>query len=241
VFCFAFAPCIKHTLSIQINLKTEYLPAMKTIVLIENDIVELESLVAIFKKWQKEINVLTAREEEAAINIISSQQVDLVICNLSLPGKNELQDISRLTASFPFVPCIAIASKGKDTSSQAVKMGASRCLESPIETERLLDQVTELLELSSSGTVKGIPIHSFLQMLESERKTCTLPIHSKKETGILYIRDGELIGAEPPTLRNEEAALAIMNWDEAVIEIKYLNDLRENIDRYLFSIENIST
>lgn len=210
---------------------------MKTIVLIENDIVELESLVAIFKKWQKEINVLTAREEEAAINIISSQQVDLVICNLSLPGKNELQDISRLTASFPFVPCIAIASKGKDTPGRAVKMGASRCLERPIDAERLLDQVTELLELSSSGTVKGIPIHSFLQMLESDRKTCTLLIHSKKETGILYIRDGVLIGAETPTLRNEEAALAIMNWDEAVIEIKYLNDQRQKeIDTPLLTL-----
>jgi len=190
----------------------------------------------------KEINVLTAREEEAAINIISSQQVDLVICNLSLPGKNELQDISRLTASFPFVPCIAIASKGKDTSSQAVKMGASRCLESPIETERLLDQVTELLELSSSGTVQGHPSpHVSCRCWRVNARPAPCRSTSKKETGILYIRDGELIGAEPPTLRNEEAALAIMNWDEAVIEIKYLNDLRENIDRYLFSIENIST
>jgi len=77
---------------------------MKTIVLIENDIVELESLVAIFKKWQKEINVLTAREEEAAINIISSQQVDLVICNLSLPGKMNSRTSPASPPPFPLSP-----------------------------------------------------------------------------------------------------------------------------------------
>ena len=197
---------------------------MKTIILIENDIVELEALVSIFRKWQKEINILTAREEESASSIISTQQVDLVICNLSRPGKDDLEGLSRLTTTFPFVPCIAITSGGRDFSSRALKMGASRCLERPFETEKLLKQVSELLELSSSGTVKGIPIYSFLQMLEAERKTCTLLIRSKKETGILFVRDGELIGAETPKLRNVDAAHAILTWEEAVIEIKYLND-----------------
>lgn len=210
---------------------------MKTLILIQNDIVELETLVSIFRKWQKEINILTAREEEAAINIISTQQVDLIICNLSLPGGEDLEGLSRLTTSFPYVPCIAIASGGKDISSRAVKLGASRCLERPIETEKLLKQVSELLELSSSGTVKGIPIYSFLQMLETERKTCTLLIRSRMETGILYIRDGELIGAETRRLRNVDAALAILTWEEAVIEIKYLNDkLPREIDKPLITL-----
>jgi DNA-binding response OmpR family regulator len=181
---------------------------MKTIVILENPIVELNSLVGIFKKWQKEINVLTAGEEEAAIDIISSRQVDLIVCNLSLPEKKELEGLSRLTRSFPFVPCIAIASKGKTSSSKAMEMGASRCLERPFAADQLLAEVSELLELSSSGTVKGIPIHSFLQMLETEEKTCTLLIHSKEDTGLLYLRNGALIGAETRELKNEEAVYA---------------------------------
>ena len=210
---------------------------MKTIILIENDIVELERLVSIFRKWQKEINILTARDEETAFNIISTQQVDLIVCNLSHPGGDDLEGLSRLTSSFPFVPCIAIAGGGKDSPGQAVKMGASRCLERPVETERLLKVVSELLELSSSGTVKGIPIYSFLQMLEAERKTCTLLVRSRQETGVLYVRDGELIGAETPKLRNIDAAHAILTWEEAVIEIKYLNDRRpKEIDKALITL-----
>ena len=76
-------------------------PRMKTIVILENPIVELNSLVGIFKKWQKEINVLTAREEEAAIDIISSRQVDLIVCNLSLPEKKEFEGPPDSPAHFP--------------------------------------------------------------------------------------------------------------------------------------------
>lgn len=210
---------------------------MKTIVILENKIVELDSLVGIFKKWQQEINILTAKEEEAVINIISSRQVDLIVCNLSLPETNELESLSRLTRSFPFVPCIAIASKGKDSSNRVMEMGASRCLERPFDTDQLLTHVSELLELSSSGTVKGIPIHSFLQMLETEEKTCTLLIHGKEGTGLLFIRNGILIGAETRELKNEEAVYAILTWEEAVIEIKYLNEQqKQEIDRPLISL-----
>ncbi len=211
---------------------------MKTIVILENEIVELESLVGIFKQWQREINILTAREEEAVINIISTMQVDLIVCNLSLPeSKKELERLARLSHSFPFVPSIAIASKGANSSTQAMQMGASRCLERPVDTAQLLDQVSELLELSSSGTVKGIPIHSFLQMLENEEKTCTLQIHSKEDTGFIYLKNGAVIGAETQELKDEDAVYAILTWEEAVIEIKYLNDLRkQEIDKPLISL-----
>lgn len=210
---------------------------MKTIVILENEIVELESLIGIFKQWQQEINILTAKEEEAAISIISSRHVDLIVCNLALPEKKELERLARLTHSFPFVPCIAIASKGSGSSNQAMEMGASLWLERPLDTTQLLNQVGELLELSSSGTVKGIPIHSFLQMLENEEKTCTLQIHSKNDTGLIYVKNGAVIGAETRESRNKEAIYDILTWEEAVIEIKYLNALRKNeIDTPLISL-----
>jgi CheY-like chemotaxis protein/c-di-GMP-binding flagellar brake protein YcgR len=210
---------------------------MKTVILIENDTAQLEALVSILRKWPKEISILTASEEEAAIAIISSQHVDLIICSLRMAGRDELEGLSRLTARYPFIPCLAIAAGGKDICSSVAETGASRCLEQPLDNDRLLKTVAELLELSSSGTVKGIPIYSFLQMLESERKTCTLLVHSRQDKGVLYVRDGELIGAETAKLRHIDAAHAILTWEEAVIEIKYLNDRQpREIDRPLITL-----
>ncbi len=210
---------------------------MKTVILIENDTVQLETLVSILRKWPKEVSILSAREEETAIATISSQQVDLIICSLPSANREKLEGLSRLTAAFPYIPCIAIADGSLDCCSKAVKTGASRCLDRPLDSEKLLKTASELLEMSSSGTVKGIPIYSFLQMLESERKTCTLLIHSRLEKGILYIRDGEVIGARTPRLRHIDAAHAILTWEEAVIEIKYLNDRQpREIDKPLITL-----
>ena len=81
------------------------------------------------------------------------------------------------------------------------------------------------------GKLLGISVHSFLQMVESEQKTCTLRVMYDGKTGYLYIKDGELIAAEEDSLRNLDAAYEIIGWDEPVIEIK---DSVPEMDREIF-------
>jgi len=73
---------------------------------------------------------------------------------------------------------------------------------------------------SFGGKLLGISVHSFLQMVESEQKTCTLRVTYQGKTGYLYIMNGELIAAEADNLSKEEAAYEIIGWDEPDIEIK---------------------
>ncbi len=210
---------------------------MKTVVIIENEAVELEALVSLFEQWQKEINILTAREERAAIGIISQHQVDLVVCDLSLLSSSSLEDFSLLTHTFPYIPCIAL-SKGKGIlPEEAMKRGASHCLEKPVDTSRLLLHAGELLDAATSGKVKGIPIHSFLQMLETEEKTCTLQIDQNNDRGLLYIKNGVLIGAETKNFTGEAAAHLILSWQESVVRILFFNGQRKRqINKPLISI-----
>jgi len=200
---------------------------MKTIVIIENEAVELEALVGLFRQWQQEINILTASEEHAAINIMSKQQVDLIVCDLAIPGNTGMEGFSMLTHSFPHIPCIALADRREFKKKEAIERGASHYLEKPVDSEKLLLHARELLDIGTSGTVKGIPIHSFLQMLESEEKTCTLQVNRKNDRGMLYINKGTLIDAETKSLIGEEAAYLILTWEETIIEIKYFNCQRK--------------
>jgi c-di-GMP-binding flagellar brake protein YcgR len=71
------------------------------------------------------------------------------------------------------------------------------------------------------GKLLGVSVHSFLQMLESEQKTCTIRVTYQGKKGYLYLNNGELIGAHVDSLRREAAAYEIIGWDEPVIEIKY--------------------
>ena len=210
---------------------------MKTIVIIENEAVELAAMVSLFEQWQKEINVLTAKEEKAAINIMSQRHVDLVVCDLALPKTNTLEGFSLLTHTFPYVPCIALSAELGTSSAEAIRRGASHCLEKPVVAEELLQYAADLLDTDTSGTVKGIPIHSFLQMLESEEKTCTLQINHLKDTGLLYIQNGLLVDAETKDFIGEEAAQRILSWQETVVQLRYFNGQRKRqINKPLLSM-----
>ncbi len=199
--------------------------AINTIVIIENETAELTSLIKIFKKWQEEINILTAHEVRDAINLISEQQVDLLICDQSLRKNWKPEALSQLTYAFPDIPCIAIIKQG--TLEQSVQPGISYYLERPFTSRQLRQCSKEQLALSLSGRIEGIATHTLLQMLESEEKTCTLKVLSKEDTGFLYMQNGVVIGAETGELKNEEAVYTILIWKKARIEIRYFNSQRQ--------------
>ena len=210
---------------------------MKTVVIIENEAVELKALVGLFEHWQKEINILTAREERAAITIMSQHHVDLVVCDLALLSGTTLDDFSLLTHTFPYIPCIALSNGEGFIPEEAMRRGASHCLEKPVNSSNLLMHAGELLDSATSGTIKGIPIHSFLQMLETEEKTCTLQVNRQHDTGLLYVKNGFLIGAETKNFTGEAAAHLILSWQETVIRIRFFNGQRKRqINKPLISI-----
>ena len=52
-----------------------------------------------------------------------------------------------------------------------------------------------------------------------EKKSCSLTVHAEGESGYLYIQQGELIDAATGELNGKEAALKIIAWDNAEIEM----------------------
>ena len=117
---------------------------MKTVVIIENEAVELKALVGLFEHWQKEINVLTAREERAAITIMSQQQVDLVVCDLSLPKSSSWMIFLCSPTPFPIFPALPYPKDDMFLPEEAMRRGASHCLEKPVDTSNLLMHAGEV-------------------------------------------------------------------------------------------------
>jgi len=83
-------------------------------------------------------------------------------------------------------------------------------------------KIADMLAQRIQGRVENISLASFLQLLEIERKTCTLGIASGESRGHLYFRSGKLVGAETAGSTGEPAALEVMGWEHADIEISDL-------------------
>jgi len=210
---------------------------MKTIIIIEHNPQDLEVLVGLFANWKNKVTVLPTPDVQSAVSIMNRKQVDLVVCDLSQPGGCRLQDFSELSRTFPLTPYITLITAKSAKVEEVMQKGSSHCFEKPTNPTELLDHAAKLLQLTESGTVKGIPIYSFLQMLETEEKTCTLKVTRQDDTGLLYLHNGSLIGAETKNFSGEEAARLILSWQESSLETRFFNGrLKRQINKPLISL-----
>jgi hypothetical protein len=70
-----------------------------------------------------------------------------------------------------------------------------------------------------SGGLGGVSLSSFLQMLEQERKSCTLIVNSEGREGRFYFDRGELMDAQFADEVGEKAVYAILSWDHPTLNV----------------------
>ncbi|MBW1898746.1 MAG: DUF4388 domain-containing protein, partial [Deltaproteobacteria bacterium] len=93
------------------------------------------------------------------------------------------------------------------------------------------------MDTDVGGSVQGISLDSFLQMVQMEKTTCTLTVKFEAEIGYLYVLSGDLIAAETGDLKNVAAAHRIISWDESTIEIENVcNKEKKEINEPLMNI-----
>jgi DNA-binding NtrC family response regulator len=91
-------------------------------------------------------SVSTARDAGEALNLVSTQPVDLVLTDVKMPGLNGLELVRQVHDVDPDLPCIVITGYGSPESSiEALQAGAYWYLEKPFE-QRNLDFVRRLAE-----------------------------------------------------------------------------------------------
>ena len=87
-----------------------------------------------------------ARDASEALAHLSAQPVDLVLCDVKMPGIDGLELVRQIRELDPDLPCIVITGHGSaEASLEALRAGAFWYLEKPFEQERL-DVVRRLVE-----------------------------------------------------------------------------------------------
>lgn len=87
--------------------------------------------------------VLQAEDGTSALQIIENEKVDVIICDLAMPGMNGLSFFEKLRANGTKIPVLFLTGHGTDDMrNKAMKLGAFDFLQKPIS----VDQLTALLE-----------------------------------------------------------------------------------------------
>jgi DNA-binding response OmpR family regulator len=191
-----------------------------TVLIVDDEPLFLSSVAEGLRTQEVDYEVLTAANGREALALAESHPVDLVVTDIKMPELDGFGLIGYLLETHPGTPVIVMTAFGTPDIEEKVRAtGAIGYLEKPIDFQTLTERIEQALRRSARGHIQGITLFSFLQLLQMERKTCTLEVTSKGRTARLHFQEGELIDAEAGDLRGEEAVQALSSWEAPKIEI----------------------
>ncbi len=215
---------------------------MKNILIVDDEEAFVESLSTGLVNYAHDFLVLKAHNGKQAIQVLESTPVDLMITDLRMPEMDGFELLAYMSVHFPSIPVIVISAFGSARiKEQLDELGAIKYLSKPIDFLTLADEISKDLEQDDkSGSVRGISLGGFLQLIEVEEKTCLLKIQSDKEQkqGFFYFNKGQLYDAIYDTSKGEDAAMEMIQWDG--IEISFMNlpkkKIKKRIDREIMGL-----
>lgn len=192
---------------------------MKKILVVDDEPAVLFALSEALTDKRRGWQVVTASDGKEAMRALQTEKVHLVVTDLRMPEVDGFELLAHLRRNHPSLPVILMTALGTAEISARLGADALECLGKPFDVEVLRQKIGDMLAQRVKGRVENISLASFLQLLEIERKTCTLNVAAGGRQGQLYFRQGKLVGAETVDLAGQDAALEIVAWEHADIEI----------------------
>jgi DNA-binding response OmpR family regulator len=136
-----------------------------------------------------------------------------------IDGLGLLAYINKYHAS---IPCIVMSAHGTPSIKETLQPDILQFIEKPFAAEALAEIIIAALDRDRpDGSLSGISIPSFLQMIEIEQKTCLFEVESPgNPKGFFYFKGGEMYHAVFGGLKGEEAAMEMMHIDNPTINFK---------------------
>ncbi len=193
---------------------------MKKILIVDDEVSFLLSLKDGLSVHSDKFQILTAENGREAIDVLRSLSIDLLVTDLKLPEMNGFELLAWTSRHQPQLPVIVMSAFGTpEIEARLAKMDTLQFLEKPLDLEMLEEGIFNGLNAGGKSFIRGITLATFLQLMKVEKKNCTLKVSVSTRSAYLYIQRGELIDAEYGALEGLEAALEIVGWDDAEIEM----------------------
>ena len=183
-------------------------------------------------KWQ----VIATRHPADALDVLKVHaELDAIITEIvfgrsSGTGKAFIREVSQ---RWPEIPIFVMThlnpeeTQGLDTAEYIAK---------PPDIDFLVSRVDRAIRKQRESLVRGISLATFLQIMEMERKSCTVIVSHGGRVGELYFRDGRLIQARLEEIEGEEALFRMLSMREHSLRVIDKCDADRRISSSLTSL-----
>jgi DNA-binding response OmpR family regulator len=190
------------------------------------DILKLLEAALTFKGYQ----VLTARNGEEGLELIQRKHPAIVIADIMMPKIDGFGLIHRLrihpeTRDIPVV-FITATYVAREDRSFALKLGATRFLQKPLDLERFLGTITDLLKQGLPTMIQ--PLSDFEFYLEY-RKRLEAKLEDKNKQ---IAREERLLGTDADK-QDQSLKLSLQRDTAERDELKFLlSEIQEQLEKY---------
>jgi CheY-like chemotaxis protein len=154
-----------------------------------------------------------------ALEVLKHQVVNVIVTDLYMPEMDGYQLISIVNECYPHIPILVMTGLAETTHQNApIFLGALEVIPKPVKLSTLAEQIMEAGDRKPDGVIRGIQLNGLLQLMQWERKSCTITIQSPDGIGMLYVQDGDLIHALFKNLEGLDAAYKILALPSAHVE-----------------------
>jgi CheY-like chemotaxis protein len=194
---------------------------MKDVLIVDDFKPTLKSIQSyLYGEYSGELKVHIAENGKEAIELLDSNEIDLVVTDIGMPVMDGLELLAYMSKKYPGIPVIVMTSFSTPQIEKSLqKFNKFLYLEKPFDIKELEVKILEGLKVETEGHIRGFSLPSFLQLIEMEAKTCTLKIDYEGNKGFLYFKDGSLIDARTSHNSGVEAALELLSLEKSEIDI----------------------
>ena len=196
---------------------------MDRVLIVDDDAQLLTILKEAFKEYKNKFEVVTAQDGLAAIIALRKQRISLLVTDIRMPIVNGLVLLAYMTKNYPKIPCIVMTGYGTPFLRKRLQQETACYMEKPFKVTELAQAIMSVLGQREvlGGTLKGISLAGFVQLIETEYVTCLCEITTPGgEKGYLAFDQGVLHDAFSGRLRGENAALRLLEMDDVTIRFR---------------------
>ncbi|MDR3090542.1 MAG: DUF4388 domain-containing protein [Desulfobulbaceae bacterium] len=199
------------------------IPHRKNILVVDHDRSARQMFAGLLRSQCGFFQVLSAGSLQAALHLVATNAVDVIVTGLNLAEVACLHLIERLSDNFPDRKIVHMTTPARQLVR--AKMGQRPFLLHFDQTQNLnllSRRICLEMGIDYGGQLRGISLASFLQLIELDGQSCVLRVSGKSNIGYLAVIDGVLVDAceeDNDVGEPKDAALRILSWDDVTIEI----------------------
>jgi CheY-like chemotaxis protein len=183
-------------------------------------------------KWQ----VIATRHPSEALEVLEQHlELDAIVTEVVFDssfeqGKAFVREIGQRWPEIPIFTMTRLGpedTRGLDTAEYIAK---------PPDMDFLVSRIDRAIRRQRESLVRGISLPTFLQIMELERKTCTVIVSHGGRVGEVYFRDGNLIQARLADSEGEGALFEMLAMPEHSLRVIDRCDADRKISASLASL-----